>query len=136
MTPYPRMYKIFLCRFSLHFLVSFMEKKPPIKFIGVFVYFLRTYEVPKFWMIKNYLDISDVIHANEHSKYAYYGLNVNFWIFRQCHFVLWWKMIILRYYATFKVRKFESLFYKTDTYWQKTTTCTGLEADQIFSVSI
>ena len=42
----------------------------------------------------------------------------------------------LRYYATFKVRKFESLFYKTDTCFQKTTTCIGLQAEQIFSVNI
>ena len=63
------------------FFVSFMEKKPPLKFIGVFVHFLRTYEVPKFSMIKSYLDISDVIRVYEHSKYAYCGLHVNFWIF-------------------------------------------------------
>ena len=42
----------------------------------------------------------------------------------------------LRYYATFKVRKFESLFYKINTYLQKNTTCTGLRAEQIFSVNI
>ena len=34
--------------FLWHFFVSFMEKKPPTKFIGVFVYILRTYKVPKF----------------------------------------------------------------------------------------
>ena len=42
----------------------------------------------------------------------------------------------LRYYATFKVRKFESLFDKINTCLQKTTTCIGLQADQIFSVNI
>ena len=42
----------------------------------------------------------------------------------------------LRYYATFKVRKFESLFYKINTCLQKTTTCIGLRAEQIFSVNI
>ena len=41
----------------------------------------------------------------------------------------------LRYYATFKVRKFELLFYKINRFLQKTTTCTGLEAEQIFSVN-
>ena len=40
---------------------------------------------------------------------------------------------ILRYYATFKVRKFEWLFYKINTCLQKTTTCIGLRAEQIFS---
>ena len=42
----------------------------------------------------------------------------------------------LRYYATFKVRKFESLFYKINTCLQKTTTCIGLQVEQIFSVNI
>ena len=44
--------------------------------------------------------------------------------------------LILRFYATFKVRKVESLFYKTNTCLQKTTTCIGLRAEQIFSVNI
>ena len=35
----------------------------------------------------------------------------------------------LRYYATFKVRKVESLFYKINTCLQKTTTCIGLQAE-------
>ena len=35
----------------------------------------------KFWMVKLYLDVSDVIQANEHAKYAHCGLPVNFWIF-------------------------------------------------------
>ena len=39
------------------------------------------------------------------------------------------------YPATFKVRKFESLFYKINTCLQKTTTCIGLQAEQIFSVN-
>ena len=43
---------------------------------------------------------------------------------------------LLRYYATFKVRKCESLLSKINTFLQKTTTCTGLQAGQIFSVSI
>ena len=42
----------------------------------------------------------------------------------------------LRYYATFKVRKFESLFYKINTFLQKTTTCIGLQVEQIFPVNI
>ena len=41
----------------------------------------------------------------------------------------------LRYYATFKVRKIESLFYKINTCLQKTTTCIGLQVEQIFSVN-
>ena len=45
-------------------------------------------------------------------------------------------MIHLRYYATFKVKKFESLFYKINPCFQKATTCIGLQAEQIFSVNI
>ena len=41
----------------------------------------------------------------------------------------------LRYYATFKVRKFES-FYKINTCLQKATTCNGLRAEQLFSVNL
>ena len=40
------------------------------------------------------------------------------------------------YYATFKVRKFESFFYKINTCLQETTTCIGLQAEQIFSANI
>ena len=43
--------------------------------------------------------------------------------------------ILRRYYATFKVRKFEWLFYKINTCLQKTTTCIGLRAEQIFLVN-
>ena len=42
----------------------------------------------------------------------------------------------LKYYAIFKVRKFESLFYKINTCLQETTTYTGLQAEQIFSINI
>ena len=42
----------------------------------------------------------------------------------------------LRFYITFKVRKFESLFYKINTCLQKATTCIGLRAEQIFSFNI
>ena len=34
--------------FSLQFFVNFTERKPPIKFHGVFVHFSQTYEVAKF----------------------------------------------------------------------------------------
>ena len=42
----------------------------------------------------------------------------------------------LKYYTTFKVRKFESLFYKINASLQKTTTCAGLQEEQIFSVNL
>ena len=47
-------------------------------------------------------------------------------------------LFILRYYATFKVKKFESLLYKINTFLKKkqTITCFGLQVEQIFSVSI
>ena len=32
-----------------------------------------------FWMIKFCLDVSDVIHANEHTEFANSGLHTNFW---------------------------------------------------------
>ena len=35
----------------------------------------------------------------------------------------WFRLCLLRYYAIFKVRKFESLFYKLNTSLQKSTTC-------------
>ena len=44
--------------------------------------------------------------------------------------------LYLSYLATFKVRTFESLLYKINTCLQKTTTCIGLRAEQIFSVNI
>ena len=42
----------------------------------------------------------------------------------------------LRYYATFRVRRFYSLLYKINSFFQKASTCIGLRAEQIFSVSI
>ena len=86
------------------FFVSFMEEQPPIKFYSAFGNFLRTYEVAKFWMIKLCLDTSDVIHANEHTKYAICVLHVNFWNFCQCHFVLWRNRIILSKNCCFSLR--------------------------------
>ena len=47
-----------------------------------------------------------------------------------------WRLFLLRYYATFKVRKFESLFYKVNIFLQTITTCIGLEAEQILSINI
>ena len=41
------------------------------KFYDGFDHFSRTYEVPKFWIIKLYLDVSNVIYAIEYTKYAY-----------------------------------------------------------------
>ena len=35
-------------------------------------------EVAKFWMINLYLDVSNVIHANEHTKYTNCDLPRNF----------------------------------------------------------
>ena len=83
---YPWMYKIFHLWFCLHFLSVLWRKKPPIKFYGVFDHFSRAYEVAKFWMIKLYVNVSDVIHANDHTKYANCGLPVNFWTFLSTSF--------------------------------------------------
>ena len=59
-------------------------------------------------------------------------------IFSQRPKVIFWTNCVfpLRYYATFKVRKFESLFCKINTCLQKTTTCNGFRAEQILSVNI
>ena len=46
------------------------------------------------------------------------------------------KRVALRCYATFKARKFESLFYKINTCLQKTTICIILQAEQICSANI
>lgn len=73
--------KHFTSWFSLNFFVRFIEKKPSIMFYGVFVHFSWTYGVAKFWVIKLYLNVSDVIHTSKHKKYANCGLSVNFWGF-------------------------------------------------------
>ena len=67
--------------FSSHFFVRFTEKKAPIKFYGILLHFSGTYEVAKFWVVKLYLDVSDAIHENDHTKNANCGLPVNVWIF-------------------------------------------------------
>ena len=73
----PRMYK--RCRpwFSLYF----YGENTFFKFYGVFDNFSRTCVVAKSWTIKFYLCVSDVIHANEQTKYDNCGLHVNFWNF-------------------------------------------------------
>ena len=43
---------------------------------------------------------------------------------------------MLRYYAIFQVRKFESQFCRINTCLQKTATFIGLQTEQIFSVNI
>ena len=72
--------------FFVSFFVRFLEKKPPIKFYGVFDHFSRTYEVAKFWMIELYLNVSDIMNANSHTKHANCGLRVNFWNFLLMYF--------------------------------------------------
>ena len=42
---------------------------------------------------------------------------------------LFFKKVFLRHYVTFKVRKFESLFYKVNACLQRTITCTELQAE-------
>ena len=65
-TPHPQIHNTFHHWFSLHIFVNLMKKKPS-KFNGVFDHFSQIYEVTKFQMIKLCLDVSDVIHANEHT---------------------------------------------------------------------
>ena len=115
-TPRPRMYKTCYPWFSLHFLLLLWRKAPPIiKFYGVFNHFLRTCEVAKSWAIKLYHCVSDVIHANEQTKYVNCGLHVNFCrkkkleFFCKCHFGLWWNRIILSKSCYFLLRSSLSL---------------------------
>ena len=49
--------------------------------------------------------------------------------------MIWRKHMILRYYADFGNREFESLFYKINICLQKATICIGLQTEQIFSVN-
>ena len=73
--------------FSLHFSVIFKEKKPSIKFYGVFNHFSWTYEVKKVWMNKLHFDVSDIIHSNKHTKYANCDLHFLRWK-KNCFFGL------------------------------------------------
>ena len=78
----PRKYKTCHPWFSLDFLLVFMEKTPPtIKFYSIFHHLSRNREAAKFWIIKLYLNVNDVIHANEQTKYANCSLHKNFWNF-------------------------------------------------------
>ena len=63
----------FLCIVLLVFFVLFF-----LHVLWCFDHFSRTCEVKKFLMIKLYLEVSDVIHANKHRKYANCILHVNF----------------------------------------------------------
>ena len=78
---YPKMHRTLSFLVFFAFFVRFAEKKAPIKFFDILLHFSGTYEVAKFWVVKLYLDVSDVIHANEHTKNANCDLPVNFWIF-------------------------------------------------------
>lgn len=64
--------------FSLHLFDNFIEKKASCKVLWCFSPFSWTYKVMKFQMIKLYLDISNTIHTNEHTKHANSGSHVNF----------------------------------------------------------
>ena len=79
--PYPRMYRTFHLWFFCIFFVNFVGENTFEKFCCVFDHFSWSYEVPKFWMINLYLDVSGGIHANEYTKHANRGLHVNFWNF-------------------------------------------------------
>ena len=62
--------------FFAYFSYIFSERTP-YKVLWCFsIHFSRTYEVTKFWMIKLFLYVSDIIHVNEHC-----GLHINFWNF-------------------------------------------------------
>ena len=79
-----------------------MEKKPPINFYGVFDQFSRTYEVAKFWIIKLFLDVSDVIHAKEHKKHANRGLYVKFFLLE-----FFWNFLLMQFSFMMKKDNFK-----------------------------
>ena len=57
--------------------------------------------------------------------------------FKSSRLQLYFKIVALNLlYATFKVRKFDSSFYKINTFLQKLTTCPGLQTEQILSVNL
>ena len=61
--------------------LKFFWEEPNIKFFSVFYHFSWIYEIKNFWMIKTYLNISDVINENKYKTYANCGLHVKFWEF-------------------------------------------------------
>ena len=68
---YPRMYKTFqnISLVFIVFLLLVLYRKSLLYSFMVFSdHFSRTYEVAKFWVIKLYLDVSDVIHVTEHTR--------------------------------------------------------------------
>ena len=80
-----------LCRKSLH------------KVLWHFWSFSRIYKVAKFWIIKLYLNVSEVVHVNEHKKHNC-GLHGNFWRFLLMLFCFMKKKIILSKSCYFGLR--------------------------------
>lgn len=66
--------------FPLHFFLVLWKKAPPTKFYSVLTMFM------KFSTIQLYLDLTNIIHANENTKYATCTLHVNFWNFSSIPF--------------------------------------------------
>ena len=62
-----------------------------------------------------------------------YSVLVLAFLWFQNHFP---QQVSLRYYSSFKMRKFESFFYKINTCLQKATICIVLQVEQIFPVNI
>ena len=69
----------FTTGFCLHNFVSFIKKVPSIKSYCVYDHFSRSYEVIMLWMIKRFLNVNDVIPANENIYYANWAYIWNFW---------------------------------------------------------
>ena len=85
---------------DFHIFVNLIKYKPFTQIYGCFGYLLWTYKVVKFWLVKLWLSVSDVIHANEHTECDNCGLESFGW----CHFVLWWEKIILSKTYYFSLR--------------------------------
>ena len=82
------------------FFVTFTEKEPRIKFYGVFNHFQK---LVKSQTIKLYLSVSDVIHGNKQNILIVASMQT-FGNFCKCHFVSWWKRIILSKSCYFGLR--------------------------------
>ena len=78
-------YILFL--FALYF-HDYLVEEPMSKFYGVCHHVSRADKVTKFWMIKLCLEVTDIIHTNEHADF---GLK-------------WWKTIILNKSCYFSLR--------------------------------
>ena len=81
--------------FFKFFVTLLVKATSIITFYGVFDHFLRTGEDAKFWKIKLYFYVSSSYTRMNKQNMLIVAYMYTFVIFCKCHFVLWWKRIIL-----------------------------------------